>query len=231
MQATWWVIFGVLIVLYVLLAGYFLPKFFFKPKYKAFGSLDRGINNFKEKDGRSIVYESQKEYKKYISQYILSERGGRKVVMCKTAENFSCIDYDVAAFDCDGKVFDVINVQENLDKSGYTRLVELPPRTVYISLKINAVNNQKTDARNANDSKARHIINRKNALFFAAVSLLAVLVIFGVKLCLANIFGGVFKSDFMTSVVGILITFGIGLVAAAANTAVVVLLRKSAYEL
>ena len=214
MQTLWWIIFGFSVVMYISLAGFVFPKTFFKAGYDISFSYDRGLKKFKEKNGRSIVYEPKAEYRDCISQYILSERNGKKVIICKLKKDILYLDYDIVLFDFHEKVFKVINVKENIEKPGYTHIVELPDQTAYTTLIINNIDNV-----SFNNDAIKRLPKRRFAYFAAATGLLVALEIFLVKLCLANIYCDVFSNDFMTNTESILITFGVGIVAAAANLA------------
>lgn len=212
----WWILFGITIAVYISLTGFFIPKNFFKAGYDFSFSNDRGLKNYKESGGRSIVYESKPEYRKYVSQYILSDRNNKKVIVCKLNKSISRLDYDIVVFGSDNKVFKVINTRENIETQGYTQAVELPPETAYISLVINFADNIRID------NGVKKIPKRKLMLFAGIVLFAAVAEIFCARLCLVNIYGDVFGEVFMASAGNTLTVLAIGLAVAIINLAAVI---------
>ncbi len=214
MQALWWVLLGISVVVFLFSAGYAVPKAFFKPGYHIPASFDRGLKNYAEPDGRSIVYEPEPAFRKYVSQYILSERGGQKVLLAKPDEMLSHIDYDVALFNRRNRVFKVLNIREEIVRPGYTQITELPPETAYASLTVNSADGR------AVERPVQKKRKRRFAGFSAVVGLLTVLEIFFIKLCLGMLFGDVFAESFMVDdAAGFLITLGVGAVAASVHCA------------
>lgn len=248
----WWIILVISVVAFVFLTGYIFPKFFLASGSGGLTACDRGLRNFKEKNGRSIVYEPAPKYRKYISQYVLSFRQGEKALVCKLKENFAFLDYDIVVFNCYNRSFKTINVKENIKTPGFTRLVKLPKQTAYISLIINFADNidvkkeaepalsadaQKSDQTVAEGLRQKRIPDHKNKPWFyirpivyaLTTVALIVLEVFFIKLALGNIFGDVFWEDFMSrpaSIVATLITGFIVAAAAVALAAVYLIIKK-----
>lgn len=214
MQGVWWFVLAISIIVYILLAWFVVPRIFFKSEYEVLYSSDRGLRNFKEKNGRSIVYEPKPEYRKFVSQYILSERNGKKQLLCKLRGNAARLDYDIVLFNCDDKVFNVLNVKENVTAGGYTHTIEVPPQTSYAALVLHSV-----DGRPLRDGTAEKISWRTSASFALAAAFLAIAEIFCSKLCLAVLFGDVFTEGFMISAGSVLLSITFGLIVAAIHIA------------
>lgn len=188
-----WVAFIIFIAGYATLAGFVLPKIFFKVRTNIRNSLDRGVRNYKERNGRSIVYQPRAQYIKYMSQYIISERNEKKSILCKLNANITYLDYDIALFNLDNKIFNVINVKDNIFKPGFSSVIELPEKTMYACIIINKVN----DVFPKETGKEKTYC-RKPVLYASILLVLSFLMVLCVNLCIANIFGGVF-AEFLTT--------------------------------
>ena len=228
MQAVWWLILAASAVIYVILAWAALPKRMLRVGYLLSSPLGRGIKNYRETEGgRSIVYEPKPKYRRFVSQYILSQRNGKKALLCKVDENLSYLDYDIALFDAYGKPFSVLNVRENIVKPGYTRIVTLPQRTSFVSLIVNFADNTYID-----NEKIKGFALKSRIFYYAVMSALTFFEIIFLKLCIAKIFGDVFVEDFMLLPSNLPGTILIGIAAAAAGIAVAeVFLTRSGKKL
>ena len=226
MSIVWIIILVVSLAVYGLLTMYVFPRSFLKTEFVSIKAHDRGLKNVKETVGRSIVYQPSKENRKYIPQYVLSHRKGKKVLVCKTAPNVRYLDYDVVMFNGIGKAFNIVNSKELIERNR-TEKLELDEDTAYVSLVINAVNEEQFKHR-----VVRPVPGGRIAWYAVVCGLLTMLQVFVMKLCCSYGFGGVFREEFMLSLNGTLFTVLFAVVAALINVAVVliVVLRKNRTE-
>lgn len=226
MSVVWIIILVVSILTYGFLTMYVLPRTFLKTEFVSFTSRDRGLKNIKETVGRSIVYQPSKQNRKYISQYVISDRKGKKVLVCKTAPNVRYIDYDVVMFNGINKAFNVINSKELIER-GRTERLELDENTAYVSLIINAVNEE-----SFKNKVVKPVPGGRITWYAIVCGLMTVLEVFFMKLCCSYGFGGVFREEFMLSLPGTLFTVLFAAVAALINVGfvLIVVLRKNRKE-
>ena len=211
MEIVWVVVLIMSVVAYGVLMAYVLPRSFLKTEFATSESFDRGVKNIKETVGRSIVYQPSLKYRKYVPQYVISERKGKKVLICKLAPNVKYIDYDVVAFNGVNKVCNVVNVKEVVEK-GYTEKLLLNEDVAYISLVINAVNDEEFD-----NKTLKPVSGGKIAAYTLSCAGLTLLEIFLTKLCCSYGFGGVFRESFMVNLQSTVITITFALVAIVVN--------------
>lgn len=216
MENIWWVVFIISLLNFVALTGFVFPKIFFKVTSNFSYSFDRGLKNYKEKEGRTIVYSPHPKYQKYVKQYIISERNNKKSVLCKIDPNLTYVDYDIALFDCNDKVFAVLNFKESIVKPGYTSVAELPPQTMYATLIVNGADNIWVNIRNLGKTS-----RRTSALFIIVSGLFTVFQVFVFQTCFAGLFGDVFTDNFLTSAQSFFITLSLGLLVEAVSFALV----------
>jgi hypothetical protein len=176
------------------LAAFVLPKIYLSTRYTITQPTDRGIKKILEKSGQSMLFEPALKYRKYLKQYVLAERYGKKELICKLDENVSYIHYDIVLFNNRDEVFQVLTVKELIEKQGYTKVVDLPDETSYVSLAINEV-----DGKTFPDNLTKKIKKGKLKNFLLVSSLLIIMEVFCIKVCLGNIFGGVFREIFILS--------------------------------
>ena len=171
-------------------------------KYKIKTVKDRGIKKYKTaKDERGIVYEPDLETRKYIYQYVLTDDGKEKRLKCKIADSISYLEYDIALFDRNHKVFKVLNVCELIEEAGFTKSVELPQETSYITIILNRVDNEMMER------PIRAKISVSKAIMFALLSLaLSLVTAFSFKQGIAYSIGGVFRESFMNDADGRTVT-------------------------
>ena len=129
------------VAVYVFLMTYLFPQILLKTGLIIPTPRDRGIKNIKETTGRTIVYQPAIEYRKYIPQYLISERNGKKILLCKVSPNVKYIDYDVVMYDGTNQVCKVVNAKELIENDMYTEKMTLGANVAYVSIIINAVNN------------------------------------------------------------------------------------------
>ena len=80
-----------------------------------------------------MVYEPEFKVRRFVSQYELFTKDGFKYIKCKTNPNVKSICYFVLAYDNRNKLIDTLKVFEKVKTKGYTRSVELPYNTSYVS--------------------------------------------------------------------------------------------------
>ena len=188
----WILLLALVSLAYALLIIWALPKLILKSKYPIAKPTDRGIKKYKFSDSDyAIVYEPSLAVRKYITQYILAKRDGKKTFQGKIAPNVTYIDFDLALFNGQGDCFQVINAMEITDRDGVTSEVDLPAETSYANIIINQVNNtEKRQTQNAQVSLFRIIVFGLCALLFSI----------GMSVCttfaFSNIFGGIFRETF-----------------------------------
>lgn len=217
MWVVWMVVLAISFAAYGFLMTYVMPHYFLKTEYAVTETSDRGIKNVKETTGRSIVYQPAMKYRKFISQYLISERDGKKILKCKLAPNVEYVDYDVVMFNRFRKAFNILNVKE-LCENGYTDELELSKDTAYVSLLVNGVNDaSETQNVGVTDKTLKPVTKRKMAMYALACSGLTVVQVFLVKLCCSYAFGGVFREIFMTSGTSNLLTLLLSAVAVIIN--------------
>lgn len=197
----WSIILGVSVIAFIVLAVIVLPSVFLKTDYLITAPRDRGIRHIKEPNGTTLLYEPNLKARRYVKQYVLSDRGGKKVIVCKLADSVDYIDYDVALFNNLNEVFEVVNVKEQIETRGYTKEMELPEETSYATVIVNGVNGEDFSERIVGRVKGKKI-----ALYAVFAGLLAVAEVACVKLCCAYAFGGIFAESFMVSSKGMLVT-------------------------
>ena len=140
------ILFLLSLILYLFCTAYLLPKIFIRPYYKSNNVCDRGVKKYLFEEGRAIVYETKKEVKQYISQYVLSERNGKRFLQCKLDESIKKITYRVLTFNSYDKALGAFEVSESGSREQITQSVELPYDTAYVSIEVKSANGQKTSS-------------------------------------------------------------------------------------
>lgn len=128
------------ILLYIFAISCLLPKIFLRPSKANACPRSRGIKKYSFENGRAIVYEPSLNVREYFHQYILSENGGDKFIKCKIDTRVKNARYTVIPIDANGKVLDIIDVEEMITVSGYTKAIILPRETSYVNLILKEVN-------------------------------------------------------------------------------------------
>ena len=106
MIAVWSIVLGGSLVVFAALIAVVFPRIFLKEGEIDTPPSDRGLKKVKEPNGKSILFEPSVEMRKYVRQYILSERGEKKVIVCRLDEEISYLDYDILLFDCLDRMLD-----------------------------------------------------------------------------------------------------------------------------
>lgn len=197
----WYALLVLAVIITIGIAAIWLPKLFLKTRYTLDKTRDRGIKNILEKNGQSIVYEPAVKWRKYIKQYILAERSGKKELICKVNPELSFLSYDIVLFNSRDEVFKVITIRDLLKNKGYTKVVELPMETSYVCITVNRADNERFSPYVTAKVKAGKI-----AKFLAACSLCLIMEVFCVKVCCANIFGGIFSEMFIFDIYNLVLT-------------------------
>ena len=144
-MALWYVILVVTILVFILLHAFVLPRLFLGVHFSVGSPSGRGVKVLREVGGTSIIYSAAVPLKKYISHYILSERNGRKQVVCKVNGALKYINYDIALYDKFNTVFQVLNVREVIEEKGYTKAVDVPAETAYATIYLNEADGVKLE--------------------------------------------------------------------------------------
>ena len=194
MTAVWVIILVVAIAFFVAMHAAVIPRLFLKVEYDIKSPTGRGIKTIREEGGRSIIYDADFSMRKYIPRYIVSERGGKKVLVCKLGKNVRYVDYDVVIFNHLNEIKDVLHFKEAVKEGGCTRAVDLPADTAYINLYLNAADGVEV-ARKVSGK----ISSKRWAAFLLACAAVEVITVFAVRACLANLFGGIFGEMFLYS--------------------------------
>ena len=224
-----WVMFLIFtVVAYIGIASIILPRYYLKTRYTVEKSNDRGIKKVLEFTGQSMVFEPEIRWRKYVKQYVLSERDGEKKLTCKISENITYLEMDVVLFNNQDKVFSVLKVKDLVDKSGYTKTVDLPDQTSYVSIVVCKVDGEEFD-----DHLTAKVKGGKLFRFLLACSFLMVMEIMCLKVCCANLFGGVFKESFVLNWESTKVTLIMAVVAIVVNvivTAIAIKVREVNYR-
>lgn len=192
-------IFVIAISAYV--AAIVLPRVFLRLRYTVKDSKDRCIKRVYEVNGQSLVFEPEEKWRKYVNQYILAERSGKKEFICKVDSELNYLVLDVAVFNCQNKLCDVIRIKDFVDGSGMTGVVTLPEETSYVSVNVVRAENETFE-----DKLSGKVGGGKVFKFILVNTALILVESIWIKICMANIFGGVFKESFIMNLQSLIIT-------------------------
>lgn len=197
-----WVLISIVIFCAVILVATFvLPSVYLKFKCKIKRSNDRCIKRVYERNGQSLVFEPEEKWRSYVNQYVLNERKGRKVAVLKVDKNLNYIEYDLVVFNLYNKVVKVVSVKDFVNGLGITKEVELPEETSYLSLRVVRVENTTFD------SNIIGKLKKGNLIKFILINLFVVLVeVLLLKICVANLLGGVFRESFLFDIRNLIIS-------------------------
>ena len=198
---------SVSVILFITLMTFVLPKWILKISYKVGGATDRGVKRCLYKGKHCMVYDSSKENKPIIKQYLLLQEDGYKSLRCKVTPNVRYVDYDVVLYNRYNKPFRVVNVKEDIVGLEMTRSTRLDDETAYVKIIIRRVN------RTAMKKKP---IMRISGVRIFSFSLLAILLTaveaFAIRVCYSYAFGEVYRESFVSSTEGLLSIGAIALV-------------------
>ena len=188
----WTLILLLVIITYALVVVWVLPRYLLKSKYPMTAPTDRGLKKYKFSDSDyAVVYEPSLSERKYVTQYILAKRDGKKTIKCKIASEVTYIDFDIALFNAHGECFNVIRSMDIVSADGLVPEIALPSETSYASIIVNQVNDKVL--RTTQEAE----INQRNLLIFGGVTLALSI---GLSICsmlaFSNIFGGLFRETF-----------------------------------
>ena len=195
----WWMLLPIAAtLLYIGVIAFWLPKVFLQNKFKMKTVNDRGIRKYKsDNDSIGILYEPEVGTRKYIKQYAISFDGKEKLLKCMLADDIDYIEYDVASFNRHGKIINVLNVKDVVERAGFTRSVILPKETSHVSLIISKVDDFELDV------PVKLLISKGKMIAYALITvLLSVVTAFAIKTGIAFALGGVFRESFMMSAGG-----------------------------
>ncbi|MBQ8322334.1 MAG: hypothetical protein IJX91_00020 [Clostridia bacterium] len=197
-----WVVLLILTIgISVALAAFVLPQMYLRARHAIKEPTDRGIKKVLEKGGQSLVFQPVPKWRKYIKQYVLAERWGKKELMCKLDPELSYISYDVVLFNNRNKVFDVLTVKELIENKGYTKVLALPEETSYVSVVVNQADTNRFPERFATKTERGDLVK-----FLLLTGLLILMEVLCIKVCCANVFGGVFRESVILDGASFLLT-------------------------
>jgi hypothetical protein len=145
--------------IYAVLVSRILPGFFLSP-LKGRALSERGVRKCVFPGGRSVTYEPKLNIRKYINQYVLFAKDGRKYMKCKINDKVKSLKYEVVVFDRKDRATDAFEITETVGDDGFTAEVMLPAHTSYIHLQLCEVNGVELK------EKDYEVYSRKNAVRF-----------------------------------------------------------------
>ena len=215
----------VIVLAFLFLEIFVLPRFLFDYEYSARKIKDRGIKTEKVGDEEIIVYEPDLMMRKYVSQYMLIKKPNGKFLNCKIDRELNYLEYEVVVYGRKHKILTVLNVKERIKRPGYTEMLELPPETAFVSVLVSEVN------------KKRFIhnlfapIQPKNIAIYSAISTVAILVLaFACKITIAFAMGQVFRESVLLDSGGNRTTVLVSLLLAGLNAIVATVCIKKKNE-
>ena len=217
MEILWWCLLALAAVFFIAMHAVVFPLLFFRVRFEA-PAVGRGVRVVGEPDGASIVYEPEVGIRKYVYQYIVSRRGGKKRMIMRIADRLKYIAYDVALYDAGDKMFRLLHVEEIVAHSGYTAELELPDETAYVMLYLNAADGEKFKSR-----LHGKVSGKKWAAFLVCAAATECVSFFLGKLCFAKLFGGIYWESYLFSVPGNALTALLCLAVVAVNALIMLL--------
>lgn len=182
------VVCGIFLFLHI----FILPRYILRYRNDYSEVPGRGLERVRDSCGNKVVYEPDRKNRGYIQEYILSERGGRKYLICKTEDAIRYLDYDVLLFGGNRQVFRTLNIREKILRAGFTSEIELPVKTTCASVIVNQADGIKITG------KSPFRLSKKwFALYLALCVVLDALGFFAIRFCIANIFAGIFAESYM----------------------------------
>ncbi len=219
----WAVILIIVTVLLTALIVAVLPRGLLRKHYTVPHLTDMGIKKIKDRRGRSIVYRPDFRYRKYIDQYVLSNRDGVNKLVCKIAPDIYRFEYDVVIYDSLDVILDVIHVDETVKSAGFTAELVLPEGTAYVAVLPYMINGKKQK----NNCGAK--IPKRNIVLFAVLTCVITFaeILFG-KYCMSHLLAGIYYESIVTSTSGAILIFAVAGVICLINflCTVLILCRK-----
>jgi len=135
------------LIIYLILVGTVLPKWFMKVRCSVTESRDRGMKKYIFPEGRGVAYEPHPSVRKYIHRYVLFVSEGYKYIKCRLDDGITHLNYTVVMFNNRNKVIDVIDVSERRPRNAETGAVQIHQDTSYVALIPNTVNGERLHAK------------------------------------------------------------------------------------
>lgn len=203
---------------FAIMAIWVLPHLFLKNRYSLDKPKDRGLKKYKFSDeDYAVVYEPSPEARRFIKQYVLAKRDGKKTVKCKLAEGVAYINFDVVLFDSNNKAFLVMNSSDVVGEDGMTAEMEIPPETSYATVLINQANDTVLRQEKSVNVGFWHLFGF--TVCNVAISMVS-------SMCLlysiSNLFGGIFRESFPEK----MITSGLAFIIPAAVSLVITVIAS-----
>ncbi len=117
--------------------GYFylvcslIPHLTLRPVWREEAGRARGLSRVTFPTGRGVIYEPDPKVRRYLRQYALLLQDGHKLLQCRIDSHIRYLRYDVATFDREGRLLDIVRVSERVSTPGVTRRVSLPTATAH----------------------------------------------------------------------------------------------------
>ena len=139
----------------------------------------------------AVVYAPSLSVRRYIKQYILAKKDGKKTIKCKLAPDVTYINFDVVLFNSENKAFLVMNSSDVMTEGETTDEMELPQDTSYATLLINQVNDTVLRKEKSVNIGFWHLFG------FSICNVVAsVVASFCLMYSISNLFGGIFRESF-----------------------------------
>lgn len=198
----WAVIIIIVTLLLTALIVAVLPRGLLRTHYTVPKLTDTGIKKIKDRRGRSVVYRPDFRYRKFIDQYVLSNRDGDNKLVCKIAPDIYRFEYDVVIYDSFDVILDVVHVDETIKTVGYTAELALPKGTAYVTVLPYMVNGKKQ--KNTCGAK----IPKRNIVIFAVLTCVITFaeILFD-KYCMSHLLAGIYYESVVTSASGAVVIF------------------------
>jgi hypothetical protein len=218
---VWVFILVALIALTIFIATYALPSIYLRLRYTVDKTNDRCIKRVYEKHGQSMVFEPEEKWRNYIEQYVLAERKGKKELMCKVDKSLDYIEFDIVVFNAMNKVSKIIRAKDGVNGSGFTKPIELPEDTSYLSINI-----IRADNRLFEDHLTAKVSIGKKIKFLLINALMVITEVICFKICFANLFGGLFRDSMIINLEGLIFSGLVAGVLIILNTVITVIAVK-----
>lgn len=133
------VLLGVGFALYFVLVAKILPSLLLSYVPKGC-TRDRGIKKFLYEGGRSVVYEPQMKFRKYVKKYVLFTYKNKKYIKLRFADGARTAVCELAVYDNRDKMIKVLSFLAERGRNGESSSFILPDDLSYARLSVIAVN-------------------------------------------------------------------------------------------
>lgn len=191
--------------IFVFLHIFVLPRYMLRYRNDFAEVPGRGLERVRDSCGNSVVYEPDRKYREYVQEYILSERGGKKYLICKIEDAIRFLDYDVLLFGERGQLFRILHIREKVLRAGFTGEIELPMQTTCASVFVN-----QADGIEVTKGNPFWLSRKWFCLYLALCAVLDALGFFAIRFCLANIFAGIYAESYMVDSVAMTNDYNLG---------------------